>query len=66
LRLRIEALAKVRAHRPARRLGRIDRLVFEDLGKYVAHQNVLIVRRNKGGTLTADNAITGLVAVSIG
>jgi hypothetical protein len=50
MRLAVESLAQFRPRATARRLARIERLVFENLGKNVAHQNRVIVRRNKGGS----------------
>ena len=44
----VETLTQCRARAAPRRLARIERLVFEDLGENVAHQNYVIVRRSKG------------------
>ena len=47
----VESLAQGRARAAARRLARVERLVFEDFGENVAHQNnYVIVRRKKGGS----------------
>jgi hypothetical protein len=46
----VEPLAQIRPQGVAHRFNRVQRLVFEYLGKYVAHQVIVIVRRNNGGT----------------
>jgi hypothetical protein len=46
----VEPLAQNRPPAAPRRFHRVERLVFEYLGKYVAHQMIVIVRRNNGGT----------------
>jgi hypothetical protein len=46
----IEPLTQNRPPAAPGRFHRVERLVFEDLGKYVAHQMVVIVRRNNDGT----------------
>ena len=47
MRLAIEALAQDRAPAAARRLPRVVRLVFENLGKNITHEARVIVRCNK-------------------
>ena len=46
----VEPLAQIRPPAAPHRFNRVKRLVFEYLGKYVAHQMIVIVRRNNGGT----------------
>ena len=48
VRLAVEALAQPRPHGAARRLGRIERLVFENLGKNVAHRDFRDCAPQKG------------------
>src|ERR1035441_5431050 len=50
MRLAVESLAQFRPRTAARRLARVERLVFEDLGENLTHQDHVIVRRNKGGS----------------
>ena len=65
MRAGVESLAQLRPRAAARRLARIERLVFEDLGENVAHQNSVIVRRKNGGgtaeqpILSAKNSRSG-------
>ena len=47
-----ESLAQLRPRATARRLSRVERLIFKNLGENIAHQNHVIVHRNKGETAT--------------
>ncbi len=49
MRLAVESLAQFRPRATARRLARVEGLVFENLSENIAHQDHVIVRRNKGG-----------------
>ncbi len=53
MRLAIEPLSQCGARAAACRLARVERLVFKDLSENVAHQNDVIVRRNKGASVAA-------------
>ncbi len=47
LRAFVEALAQVRPRRPARRFRRVERLIFENLGKNLAHWDSICAAQNK-------------------
>src|SRR6185437_17181220 len=46
----IKSFAQLRPRAAPRRLARIERLVFENLGENLSHRIHVIVRRNTGGT----------------
>jgi hypothetical protein len=49
----VETFTQSRACAASRRLARVERLVSKDLSENVAHQNDVIVRRNKGASVAA-------------
>ena len=70
MRLAVEPLAQRGARAAACRVARVEWLVFEDLSENVAHQNDVIVRRNKGASVASpgppkSRKIAGSAFVSI-